>query len=95
MAWIGVHWPSSGESFRDAAKPLEGDIMDATTSTILDGYLTKSRLAEELGTTKRTIDRWHQLRIGPPRTVIGRKILYRIEAVREWLESREQRKAVR
>ena len=67
--------------------------MDAPTSeAILAGYLSKSRLAEELGTTTRTIDRWQTLRIGPPRVSVGRKVLYRRDSVRAWLQSREQRK---
>jgi hypothetical protein len=59
--------------------------------TVLDGYLTKTRLANELETSPRTLDRWETLRIGPPRIVIGRTILYRRESVRAWLQSREQR----
>jgi hypothetical protein len=70
--------------------------MDASTSeAILAGYLSKSRLAEELGTTTRTIDRWEVLRQGPPRVVIGRKVLYNRDSVRAWLQSREQRKVRR
>jgi hypothetical protein len=62
--------------------------MDASTSeAILAGYLSKSRLAEELGTTTRTIDRWHTLRIGPPRVSVGRKVLHRRDSVRTWAET--------
>jgi len=67
--------------------------MDAPTSeAILAGYLSKSRLAKNLRTTTRAIDRWHTLRIGPPRVSVGRKVLYRRDSVRAWLQSREQRK---
>jgi len=67
--------------------------MDAPTSeAILAGYLSKSRLAEELGTTTRTIDKWHTLRIGPPRVSVGRKVPYRRDSVRAWLQLRERRK---
>ena len=56
---------------------------------ILDGYLTITECAAELGVDQRTIQRWHRLREAPPRTKIGNKILYRREAVAEWLRSRE------
>ena len=52
-------------------------------------------LSRDLGISKRTLGRWHRQRIGPPRTVIGRTILYRRTAVQEWLRSREERKASR
>ncbi len=57
---------------------------------LLEGYLKREQLAKELGKTLRTIDRWERRRIGPPRVVVGRMILYRKEAVREWLLSQEQ-----
>ena len=66
----------------------------ATLPSILGGYFTKRQLATELKVSPRTIDRWHLLRQGPPRTEIGRAILYRRDSVVAWLESRE-RKAVR
>ena len=59
---------------------------------LLEGYVNREQLAKELGKTLRTIDRWERRRIGPPRVVIGRMILYRREAVREWLLSQEQQR---
>ncbi len=59
---------------------------------LLDGYISREQLAKELGKALRTIDRWETRRIGPPRVVIGRMILYRKETVREWLLSREQQR---
>jgi len=55
-----------------------------------DDYLTQQDLARELHVSVRTIARWHVERIGPPRIVVGRLLLYRRAAVREWLESREE-----
>jgi predicted DNA-binding transcriptional regulator AlpA len=50
-------------------------------------YLTKDQLAQQLGRSTRTIDRWHTQRIGPRRTKVGNKlVLYRKSAVSEWLE---------
>ncbi len=59
-------------------------------SVVLEGFLRREELAQQLGLSPRTIDRWHALRNGPPRVCLGRTILYRVESVREWLRSREQ-----
>jgi hypothetical protein len=44
---------------------------------ILAEFLTKDELAAELRRNPRTLDRWDVLGMGPPRTFVGRKILYR------------------
>jgi hypothetical protein len=59
---------------------------DAAPS-ISDEYDTPNQLAAELDVSVRTLGRWHQLRIGPPRVKIGRLILYPKAAKREWLAS--------
>jgi predicted DNA-binding transcriptional regulator AlpA len=56
---------------------------------LLDNYLTMAQAAAELGTTERTLARWHTDRIGPPRTKIGARVYYRKDSVAEWLRSRE------
>ncbi len=66
---------------------------DNTTSPLLADYLTPDELAEELDKSPRTIARWDNLRIGPPKTVIGKKPYYRREAVRQWLLRQEQEQA--
>ena len=48
----------------------------------------------QLGVSARTIDRWQSLRCGPQRVAVGRTILYSLDSVRQWLESREQAKSV-
>jgi excisionase family DNA binding protein len=60
------------------------------SGTVLAEYLTPDELARELGLCKRTLDRWHAGRYGPPRVTVGRRPLYRRSAVQEWLRSREQ-----
>ena len=55
-----------------------------------DDYLTQQDLARELHVSVRTLARWRVERIGPPRIVVGRLLLYRRAAVRDWLESREE-----
>lgn len=58
--------------------------------TILEGYMTTEECASELKIDKRTLERWHRLREAPPRTKIGKKVIYRRAAVADWLRSREQ-----
>jgi hypothetical protein len=58
---------------------------------ILEEFLTKEELADELGLNPRTLDRWGALGMGPPRTHIGRKILYRRASVQRWLTAQEHR----
>jgi hypothetical protein len=53
-------------------------------------YLTKDEAATELGVSTRTLDRWHAERVGPPRTLFGRKVLYRQAALFDWAARREQ-----
>ncbi len=61
-----------------------------SSSELLGDYLTRDQLATELGVSVRTLDRWNTARSGPPRVVVGRTILYRIDSVREWLSSLEK-----
>jgi phage terminase Nu1 subunit (DNA packaging protein) len=56
----------------------------------LGEYLTEAQLAAELGRSVRHIKRWRSVGLGPPFTRIGRSAVYRIEAVRAWIESRER-----
>jgi excisionase family DNA binding protein len=57
---------------------------------LLSAFLTTKELAAELGRNKRTLDRWHALGTGPPRTRVGRKVLYRRTSVQKWLAAQEQ-----
>ncbi|WP_050750328.1 helix-turn-helix transcriptional regulator [Allochromatium vinosum] len=57
---------------------------------IRENYLTKDEAAEELGVTARTLDRWFAERIGPPRTKIGKLVLYRKAALVDWVAKREE-----
>jgi hypothetical protein len=58
--------------------------------TLLAGWLTRARVAFEVGVSVDTLARWETRRIGPPCVRIGRKVLYRAEAFRDWLISRER-----
>ncbi len=60
---------------------------------LLADYLTPAQLAEELGKSPRTIARWDRLRIGPPKTTIGKQSYYRREGVRDWMLRKERAQA--
>ena len=47
--------------------------------------LNKEQLAAELRRNPRTLDRWDALGLGPPRTHVGRQVLYRRASVERWL----------
>ena len=57
---------------------------------ILSEFLTKEELAAELRRNPRTLDRWDALGMGPPRTHVGRKVLYRRASVQKWLCAQER-----
>jgi predicted DNA-binding transcriptional regulator AlpA len=64
---------------------------DSTVARIdLDGYLRRDELAQQLGVSVRTIDRWDVEGNGPPRISVGRTVLYSITSAREWLRSSER-----
>jgi hypothetical protein len=56
------------------------------------GYITEVELADQLGVTFRTIRTWRHEGEGPPVTWLGRgrRPAYRIQAVLNWLQLREQ-----
>jgi excisionase family DNA binding protein len=62
-----------------------------TSEPILSQFLTVEELAAELGRTKPTLNRWERLGMGPPRTHIGRKVLYKRTSVEAWLARQEHR----
>jgi hypothetical protein len=58
---------------------------------ILQGYLDRPSLAEQLRVSERTIARYELLPDGLPSTMLGGRKLYRIEAVMAWIAAREKR----
>ena len=61
-------------------------------SGLLTGWLNRSDLARELTLSVDTLQRWETRRMGPPCVRVGRKVIYRMEAVRDWLREQEARK---
>ena len=56
---------------------------------VLDKYLSIKDLAAEIGVNRRTLNRWNELRMGPPVTRIGHRVYYNKDSVDAWLRSRE------
>ena len=61
----------------------------AETNIFLD-YIDEDEYCRQRGISVRTAQRDRQLRQCPPYTVIGQRVMYRIEAVRTWLLERER-----
>ena len=62
-----------------------------TDGALLQGWISRTDLAQELGVCEETLRRWADARRGPAFVKAGRKILYRRAAVLEWLETHEGR----
>lgn len=60
--------------------------------SVFDGYITEAEYARQRGVTIRTCQRDRALRKAPPYVVLGNRVLYRIDSVRDWLEERERGK---
>jgi hypothetical protein len=59
----------------------------------LDGYISQRELVAQLKKSIRALQDWEKHRMGPPVTRIGDTPYYRIDAVRQWLRSRERNSA--
>lgn len=61
--------------------------------SVLDGWLTRPQLAEELGVTVDTLSRWETRRCGPLCMRVGRRVVYRRRNVEKWLRKLESKKS--
>jgi predicted site-specific integrase-resolvase len=59
-------------------------------TSLLADYLDVGQFCAELGITRRTAERWHTSRYGPPRTRAGKKVLYNRRSVAQWLQRQER-----
>jgi len=64
--------------------------MTAAEPDFLAGYVSEEEYARRRGVSLRTCQRDRQLRQAPPHVQFGRRIYYRIAAVREWLVKNER-----
>ena len=69
-------------------KPRE---TDATGLVDIGGrrYVTAGHLASLLGVTVRTLSRWDAASNGPPRIKLGKKVLFDLVKVSDWMAGRE------
>lgn len=61
------------------------------TDNLLDGYVDRPTLAEKLNCSERTLARYENEPNGLASLTLGGRKLYRLEAVRGWLDRREKR----
>jgi predicted DNA-binding transcriptional regulator AlpA len=54
-----------------------------------DDVWDRTECAKYIRVSGRTLDRWHRLKLGPPRVKIGNRIRYRVRSVIEWLAANE------
>lgn len=63
---------------------------DASAPGILDGYLTRGQLANELGVTVRTLNKWAWLRTGPSAIKVGARVYYHRDDVVAYLNKQRE-----
>ena len=61
----------------------------AHNQSALDEYETEVVTAKELNVRLTTLSKWRKAGEAPPHTMIGQRIYYRRETVRDWLKSRQ------
>jgi hypothetical protein len=66
------------------------DLSEVIAPNFLEGYVPEEEYAARRGVSLRTCQRDRQLRQAPPYVRFGRRIYYRIDAVREWLVKNER-----
>ncbi len=59
------------------------------SEALLSDWMTRAELAAHLDVSEITLSRWQAQGIGPPLAKLGRRVLYRREAVRAWMVKRE------
>ena len=61
-----------------------------SSKAAVNELVDRTQAARLLGISPRTLDRWHRLRIGPPRVALGgHKVRYRLSSLDAWVRSRE------
>ena len=60
-------------------------------TNVLEGYVDRPALAQQLGVSWRTIHRYENQPDGLPSLMIGGRRMYKLDSVRAWLERRERK----
>ena len=74
-------------------KVTNPETADAGDEIIIDGrrLFGEHRVAEMLGCSPRTLQRWRTEGKGPPSTKIGRKVFYELNDLQEWIDRGKNR----
>jgi predicted DNA-binding transcriptional regulator AlpA len=81
-----VRCPSGGGRIKDRLMLPSAEPLRIALAELVD----RQEAATLLGVSPRTLDRWHLLRIGPPRiTLGGHKVRYRLSSLDAWLKGQE------
>lgn len=70
----------------------ENPAIEAARPGLLDEWISRADLGKELGLSIDTLARWETRRFGPACIRVGRKVLYRREAVQDWLREQEKKR---
>ncbi len=60
------------------------------SAELMQGWMGRHDVAEALGISAATLQRWQTRRVGPPLVRIGRRVFYRADAFREWMIAQER-----
>lgn len=60
------------------------------SAELMQGWMGRGEVAEAIGISAATLQRWQTRRVGPPCVRIGRRVFYRADAFREWMISQER-----
>jgi hypothetical protein len=63
---------------------------DGTIEVAGHRYSTQTGLARQLGVSLRTLARWDDRHLGPPKIKVGKMVLYDLAKLHAWLESHER-----
>jgi hypothetical protein len=66
------------------------DTLQNLTALMGEEVLDRRTLAAGIGRDERTLIRWDEAGVGPPKIQLGNKTIYLRSSVIEWLKSREQ-----
>jgi excisionase family DNA binding protein len=65
-------------------------VSDGSSAPYSNAFLTLDKAAEYLGISPNTLYVWRHRRQGPPSFRMGRRVMYRITALDDWVREQEQ-----
>lgn len=63
---------------------------DSAERNVFEGFITEAEYARQRGVSVRTCQRDRALRQAPPHVILGKRVFYRVDAIRAWLEAQER-----